>query len=394
MRMCMVAYAFYENDTRIRRYAELLIAKGVQIDVIALRQKGQSRFEAIGGANVYRIQERVVDEKRKWDYFFRVLLFFIRSFFFLSVQHMRSSYALVHVHSVPDFEVFAAMVPKLTGAKVILDIHDLVPEFYASKFDVSQDSFIIRALMFLEKICCTFSDHVIISNDLWAKKLCERSVKPAKCTALINYPDLKIFSRPEGYLRSDRYFSLIYPGSLNHHQGLDIAIKAMAIVKDKIPDVRLHIYGDGPEKINLSAQITELKLDNIVQLHDPLSLSLIADQMASSDAGVVPKRSDGFGNEAFSTKVMEFMAMGVPVIVSDTKIDRFYFNESLVMFFKSGDECDLAEKIVTLYHSQVIRQQLVDNSLQFIKENNWNTKERIYFRIINSIFGTSIIPEA
>jgi glycosyltransferase involved in cell wall biosynthesis len=393
MRVCMVAYSFYENDTRIRQYVKSLIAKGVQVDVIALRQEGQSRFETIGGANVYRIQQRERNEKRKWDYIFRVLLFLIKSFFFLSFRHMRSPYSLIHVHSVPDFEVFATLVPKLTGTKVILDIHDLVPEFYGDKFHAPPDSLIVNALMCIEKISCAFADHVIIANDLWAEKLCRRSVKPKKCTALINYPELQIFASTQKQLRIDNHFSLIYPGSLNRHQGLDIAIQAMAIVKDKIPDVRLHIYGDGPERKNLEALIGDLKLDNIVLLHDPVSLSEIADRMAASDAGIVPKRSDSFGNEAFSTKVMEFMAMGLPVIVSDTKIDQFYFNESLVIFFKAGDELDLAEKILSLYYNRTLRQQLIDNGLQFIKSNNWKAKEKIYFQIINSIFGASVISE-
>jgi len=393
MRVCMVAYSFYENDTRIRQYAESLIERRVQVDVISLRQKGQKRFEIIGGAKVFRIQERVLDEKRKWNYFFRVLLFFIKSLFFLSAQHIRSPYALVHVHSIPDFEIFAAVLPKLMGAKIILDIHDIVPEFYANKFNARPNSFAIKTLIRIEKICCAFADHVIIANDLWAEKLCRRSVKPKKCTALINYPELQIFARTQKQLRVDNHFSLIYPGSLNRHQGLDIAIQAMAIVKDKIPDVHLHIYGDGPERENLKALISDLKLDNIVLLHDPVSLPEIADRMASSDVGIVPKRSDSFGNEAFSTKVMEFMAMGLPVIVSDTKIDQFYFNESLVIFFKAGDELDLAEKILSLYYNRTLRQQLIDNGLQFIKSNNWKAKEKIYFQIINSIFGASVISE-
>jgi len=389
----MVAYSFYENDTRIRQYVESLIERGVQVDVISLRPKGQRRFGMIGGAQVFRIQERVVDEKRKWNYFFRVLLFFIKSLFFLSVQHIRSPYALVHVHSIPDFEVFVAVLPKLMGAKIILDIHDIVPEFYANKFNARPNSLIIKTLILIEKICCAFADHVIIANDLWAEKLCRRSVKPTKCTALINYPDSQIFAHSPKQLRVDNQFSLIYPGSLNQHQGLDIAIKAMSIVKDKIPDVHLHIYGDGPERENLKALIRDLKLDNIVLLHDPVSLPEIADRMASSDVGIVPKRSDSFGNEAFSTKVMEFMAMGLPVVVSDTKIDQFYFNESLVIFFKAGDELDLAEKILSLYYNRTLRQQLIDNGLQFIKSNNWKAKEKIYFQIINSIFGASVISE-
>lgn len=393
MKACMVAYAFYENDARIRRYAESLIAKGIQVDVVALRQKNQTRFEIINGASVYRIQKRERNEKNKWSYFFRILSFLIRSFYFLSIHHLRSRYSLIHVHSVPDFEIFATLLPKLMGARVILDIHDLVPEFYGNKFNVTPDSLIVKALLFIERICCAFADHVIIANDIWSEKICKRSVGVKKCTPIINYPNLNVFSSLKSQKNSPDKFLLIYPGSLNRHQGLDIAIRAMSIVKEKIPCVRLHIYGDGPEKINLRAQIKEMQLDSIVELHDPVSLSAIADCMASSHVGIVPKRSDSFGNEAFSTKVMEFMAMRLPVIVSDTKIDQFYFNDSLVMFFKAEDERDLAEKIITLYHNQNLRQQLIDNGLQFIKSNNWERKEKIYFRIINSMLGKTIIFE-
>jgi glycosyltransferase involved in cell wall biosynthesis len=393
MKACMVAYTFYENDGRIRRYAESLIVKGIQVDVVALRQKNQSRFEIISGVSVYRIQNRERNEKNKWNYFFRILLFLVRSFYFLSIHHVRSPYSFIHVHSVPDFEVFAALVPKLTGAKVILDIHDLVPEFYGNKFNARTGSRIVKALIFIEKMCCAFADHVIIANDIWAEKLCNRSVTSAKCTTLINYPDLQIFSRAAKKVPGNNHFFLIYPGSLNRHQGLDIAIKAIAIVKEKISHVRLHIYGDGPEREKLKALINDLKLNTIVQLHNPVSILEIAERMAASDVGIVPKRADSFGNEAFSTKIMELMAMGVPVIVSDTKIDQFYFNESWVMFFKSGDEHDLAEKILSLYYNRTLRQQLIDNGLQFIKSYNWKAKEKKYFRIINSIFGTTIISE-
>ena len=388
MRVCMVAYAFYENDGRIRRYVESLIARGVEVDVISLRRKGQTRSEILDGSHVFRIQERSRNESSKWDYFFKVTWFFINSFFFLTLRHMRARYAIVHVHNVPDFEVFAALMPKLMGAKIILDIHEPVPEMYAHKFNIKEDSVILKILRIIERLSCAFSDHVIITNDFCAHKLCERAVKPEKCTSIINYPNLNIFSKPNTQKNSSsEYFSLIYPGSLNRHQGLDIAIKAMAMVREKIPHARFDIYGEGPEKENLKALITDLKLDNIVLLHNPVSLSEIADCMASSDLGIVPKRADSFGDLAFSTKILEFMAVGVPVIVSDTKIDRFYFNESLVIFFRSEDEGDLATKILALYSDESLRTKLTNNGLRFIRQNNWQVKEVVYLRIINTILG-------
>ncbi len=123
----MLTYSFYESDNRVRRYAETLARRGDQVDVIALRRAGQGPYNELNGVRVYRVQERTRNEKGKKDYFFRIIKFFIRSAALLTRMHRERPYDFVHVHSVPDFEVFAALVPKLTGAKVILDIHDIVP---------------------------------------------------------------------------------------------------------------------------------------------------------------------------------------------------------------------------------------------------------------------------
>ena len=80
-------------------------------------------------------------------------------------------YDVIHVHSLPDFEVFAAFIAKLLGAKLVLDIHDLMPEFYANKFDKSSRSLIFRSLALVERMSVAFSDHVIAANDLWFAKL-------------------------------------------------------------------------------------------------------------------------------------------------------------------------------------------------------------------------------
>ena len=152
MKACMVAYTFYEQDNRVRRYAETLAKRGDRVDVVSLRMEGQSSEEIVGGVHVYRIQSRVVNEKGKFTYLGRLLLFFLRSFFFLAWKQSQEHYDLIHVHSVPDFEVFAALVPKLMGAKVILDIHDLVPEFYLSKFKASSDSLTFKLLVGVERM--------------------------------------------------------------------------------------------------------------------------------------------------------------------------------------------------------------------------------------------------
>src|SRR5579872_5282712 len=136
MKACMLAYTFYDADNRVRRYAEALVRRGDHVDAIALAREGQPAFEIIQGVRVYRIQTRRIAETGPFSYLIKLLLFFVRSAWFITAQHMHEPYQLIHVHSVPDFEVFATLIPRLTGARIILDIHDIVPEFYASKFKV------------------------------------------------------------------------------------------------------------------------------------------------------------------------------------------------------------------------------------------------------------------
>src|ERR1700720_1544176 len=82
MKVCMVAYSFYEGDNRVRRYAETLARRGDRVDVVSLRQKGQPPRGIINGVHVFRIQRRVVNEKSKFSYLGRLLLFFMRSMAF------------------------------------------------------------------------------------------------------------------------------------------------------------------------------------------------------------------------------------------------------------------------------------------------------------------------
>ena len=384
MHVCMLAYSFYESDNRVRRYAESLVRRGDSVDVISLRQKGQKYYNELNGVKIFRIQERVRDEKGKWDYLCRIAKFLIRSSFLLTKKHLAFSYTLIHVHSVPDFAVFACFFAKLCGAKIILDIHDLVPEFYGNKFGVEKNSLTIKSLKWIEKISAGFSDHVIISNHLWEKVITTRSVKRNKCTTILNYPDPSIFFRLNNF-SEEKKITLMYPGTLNWHQGLDIAIKAFEKINSLVAEIEFLIYGDGPVKKDLEELIISLGLEKKVHLKGTVSIDQIVPIMSKSSIGVIPKRDDSFGGEAFSTKTLEFMSLGVPIVVSRTKIDRHYFNESIVTFFEAGNVEDLAESILFLIKNKNARKEIAKNALKYIRRNNWNVKKHIYLKLVDTL---------
>ncbi len=388
MKVCMVSYSFYDEDNRVRRYAEALAKRGDNVDAVALRKQGQPEQDTLNGVHIYRIQRRVVNERGRFSYLARLLLFFFRSMFFLTRKQFQDRYDLIHVHSVPDFEVFSALIPKLMGTKVILDIHDLVPEFYISKFSRSKKTFGFRALALVELICAAFSDHVIAANHIWEKRLGERSVRPSKCTTFLNYPDTDIFRR-RGRHRKDDKFIILYPGTLNYHQGLDIAIRAFALIKGQVPEAEFHIYGAGDQADALESLITELDLSNRVFLRSRLPLHTIAEVMENADLGVVPKRKNNFGNEAFSTKILEFMALGTPVIVPDTLIDTYYFNNKVVRFFRANDEKSLAEAMLLLVKNNDLRDALARKASEFVQQYIWDVNKETYFHLVDSLVGST-----
>jgi glycosyltransferase involved in cell wall biosynthesis len=380
----MVAYTFYEQDNRVRRYAETLAKRGDRVDVVSLRMQGQSPEEIIDGVHVYRIQRRVVNEKGKFTYLGRLLLFFLRSFVFLGWKQSRERYDLIHVHSIPDFEVFAALIPKLTGSKIILDIHDLVPEFYLSKFKAGPESLAFKLLVAVERMSASFADHVIAANHIWLKRLHDRSVRSADCTVILNFPDTEIFHL-RGRSRKDCKFMMVYPGTLSYHQGLDLAVRAFAQIATSSPQAEFHIYGGGDQADFLKTLIAQLGLEERVFLKGARTLQEIAVIMENSDLGIVSKRSDGFGNEAFSTKIFEFMSMDIPVIVPETTIDRYYFNDSVVKFFRANDENSLAEAMQQLIDNPELRQNLVRNARQFIGDYTWDRNKDVYLGLVDSL---------
>jgi glycosyltransferase involved in cell wall biosynthesis len=389
MKVCMVAYTFYEQDNRVRRYAETLAKRGDRVDVVALSGEGQSSKEVIDGVTLYRIQRRVVSERGKFTYLGKLLLFFLRSFAFLTWKQLQERYDLIHVHSVPDFEVFAALIPKLTGSKIILDIHDMVPEFYLSKFKASSNSLTFRLLVAVERMSASFADHVIAANHIWLERLYKRSVSSAKCTVILNFPDTDIFHF-RGRHRNDSKLIMVYPGSLGYHQGVDIAIRALALIADKCPEAEFHIYGGGVQTEYLKTLIAELNMQERVLLMGGRTLQEVAVIMENSDLGVVPKRSDGFGDEAFSTKIFEFMALDVPVIVARTTIDRYYFDDSLVKFFQPNDEKSLAAAMQQMIENPGHRQELVRNAREFIQSYTWERNKSVYLDLVDSLTGRQV----
>ena len=205
-----------------------------------------------------------------------------------------------------------------------------------------------------------------------------------KCSVIMNYPDTNIFkiNNPK---KDKNKFLLVYPGTLVKHQGIETAIRAVALLTEKIPTIYFSIYGTGTDERYFENLVKDLRLEKHVGFHGLIPLQRVPEIMSRADIGIEPKLSNGFSDEAFSTKILEFMVLGVPVIVSSTTIHKYYFDDSHVLFHTPGDENELAEKIYQLYENEGLRENLILSSNEHVKDYTWDTKKDLYLDLVNNL---------
>jgi glycosyltransferase involved in cell wall biosynthesis len=202
----------------------------------------------------------------------------------------------------------------------------------------------------------------------------------------MNYPDNLIFKKSNVEFHDNKKaFKLVYPGTLSIHQGIETAIKAISIVRKDIPDIQFIIYGKGTDETYFKKLTYELNLTSIVLFKDIVPLQDLPQIIQNADIGIEPKSKAYFSNEAFSTKILEFMIMGTPVIVSDTLVHRYYFNDEQVMFFESDNPVDCARCIKILKENRSMRSKLIANANIYMKTNNWNMQKHRYMSIVNNL---------
>jgi glycosyltransferase involved in cell wall biosynthesis len=385
LRVCMLTYSAYEFDNRVRRYAESLALRGDEVEVLAVTLDDDSpRDTVLAGVKVTHLLGKTNLRGSTFAYVLQVTRFALAAFGVISKRALARRYDVVHVHNMPDAIVFSALVARLRGARLILDLHDLVPELFTDK----KRGWAIRPLGWLlrweEKISAAFVHHVIVSNHLWMDTIEARSAPKEKCSVFVNNVDGGLFY-PRKRTRTDDRQIILFHGSLSRHQGVDLVIRAMPAVLARVPHAEFHIYGGGAEKETLQQLVAELGLQNSVHLKKSVQLQDIPQIVAEADVGVVAKRADSFGNLAYSTKILEFMSQGVPVVLSRTKIDQYYFDDTVARFFTSGDVPELTEALVAVLLDPDLNSSLKRNATTLVARSNWETRRPAYFKLVDAL---------
>lgn len=385
-RHCMIVHAYYPvGETRVQREALALVDAGYAVDVICLREPGAAPRAAEDGVQIYRLPVRRHKGHGLWVQLVEYLAFLLLAAVRVSVLHLRQRYSTVQIHNLPDFLIFAGLVPKLTGARLLLDLHDLMPEFFAAKFDSGMESRAVRLVIWQEQISCWFADHVITVTESWRQTLIERGVPANKVSVVMNVADPRIFKRNgRPHIASNSPgFHLIYHGTFAHRYGVDLILRAVEQVRPQLPHIRATLLGGGEYRDELVQLAEELDLAGNVEISPTLlPAAELPPLLQQADVGIVPNRSNIFTDGLLPTKLMEYVAVGTPVIAARTPTITSYFDDQMVQFFTPNDVDDLTRCILQLGQDQARLHALSQNADKFNQQYSWENVAANYVALI------------
>lgn len=317
VKVCMVVLSDYPSDTRVRREAEALVARGDHVDVIFPVTSSVAELRDLDGVGLHPIGPRLNGRPHGFlHYVRRDLAFVLRAARAAARLHRRQRYDVIQVHTMPDYLVAAALVPKLRGAKVVLDVHDLVPELFATKFGVEESARIVGLTRFVERRSIAFADRALAVTDTHLDVLVGHGNPREKFTVVMNVPDPEVFQKLPSPRPVDP-FTIVYHGTVSKRHGLDTAVRAMALVREQTDGVKLEIAGDGDDLAELGELVEQLRLEDSVLISPGRRpVAELRPMFERASAGIVPMVNDAFTRHALPVKLLEFIALGLPVISS------------------------------------------------------------------------------
>src|ERR1700694_4211895 len=345
-----LAFCHYPSDPRVKREAQALRALGRRVTVSALRNSGHPAAERCDGVLARRVPVRKT--RRGFGGALRHSLPFTCRCRRLVAGHPRlRQVRVVHVHTLPDFLVWAALPARRRGARLVFDMHEIFPEFARAKFGGLLGRGLEVAARAIERWARRAADLTITVNApidaLLGRRPIGRPRRPERRLTIQNTADptdLGNGLRPRQQAAVP--LQLVYHGTLTELYGLDIAIRGVAELRRRGVAVGFSIIGDGPARESLVLLAASLGIADQVRLEGPLPAAALAARLEAYDAGVVPTRLDGMTRYSLSNKLLEYVHLGIPILAARLPSYADYLAEDAAWYWTAGDPVDLARAIV------------------------------------------------
>lgn len=395
-RAAVVLYSYYLRDPRPRREAEALVNAGWEVEVFCLRRTPNLPWhERIRGVDVFRfpMKRRRVG---KFTYALQYGSFLLAAFVFLASRSLSRRYKIVHVHNMPDFLVFSAAVPRLLGAKVILDLHDPMPELSRVIYGLEENSRTVELLKKVERQSIGFADLVLTPNLAFKELFASRSCGPEKVQIVMNAPDEQIFhDRNRRRQPKGPGFNLMYHGSLLERNGLILAVQALVALRPEFPQLKLNIFGEATPYLDEVLSLAgELGLVGAVEYGGFKRIEEMPQTILRADLGLIPNLPNVFNEINLPTRIFEYLSLGKPVIVPRTKGIQDYFQENELVFFDSGSPTGLASAIAWAIRNGPELGAVAQRGQAVYRRHTWETQVGQYLAYVERLVEPDLSREA
>lgn len=384
----MLVHAPYPlAETRVEREAHAAQVDGWEVDVVALTDPGEPPEETgADGIRIIRLPQSRTRSGSIRTLADEYLGFTVRAAITVLRLHRKRRYSVIQVHNPPDFLIAAGLIPRLMGAKIILDIHDFAPELFALRFGTrSWGSVATKALALVERAALRLADGVVTVHEPYKRALTARGVPVSKITVALNAPEDDVLP-PPSRRRRENGFRVVYHGTLTEHYGIATLLDAVSDLRDDITGLTVEIYGQGDALEGLRRQAAALGLDDIVTFSDGfIDNRLVLEHVAGADAGVVANLPIPRNHTALPTKLFEYAALGVPVVSSRLDAVVEYFSDEEVRYFEGGDARSLAAALRSIAHDPDGARAQAERAHRRYEAYRWSRSSAGYLALLRSL---------
>jgi glycosyltransferase involved in cell wall biosynthesis len=385
-RLCMVVHGDFPLDPRVAREARAARAAGWRVDVVAMRRAGERRREIVEGSDVLRLPFSHRRGVGPALLLFEYVGFAVAATLVLAVRSITRRYTVVQIHNPPDFLLIAAFVPRLMGARVVFDVHDLSPDMFDMRF---HDRLGARAagaaLRLVERWAAGSADQVVTVHEPYRRELAARGISSERIAVVMNTADEAVL--PElGDPRGDG-FRIVYHGTVTPHYGVDLLVEAIAELSAELPEANVEIYGEGDLVPRLLARAAELGItERVVVSGRMLQQRDVLARVAGASVGVIPNRPTQLNRFALSSKLFEYVALGIPVLSADLPTIRAHFGDQEIRYFRAGDATALADGLRNIAnHPEAAAARAVAARRRYDEHYSWAVNAERYVAILQRL---------
>ena len=347
-------------DRRVWQEATTLKAAGYGVSIICPTGKGyEARYECIDGIHVYR-HSLPLEADGALGYLLEYGWALLSEWWLALRVWRRHGFDAIHACNPPDLIFLVGAFFKVFGKRFLFDHHDLNPELYEAKFN--RRGFFWKLMCWFERLTFKLADVSIATNQSYRQVAIERGGMPEERVFVVRsgpkLDRLKILP-PDNALKQGRRFLVGYVGVMGKQEGLDLLLQSIAyIVKDKQRrDIHFGLVGGGTELEALQQLAVELGVADYVTFTGRVPDADLLAMLNTADVCVNPDVANPMNDKSTMNKIMEYMALGKPIVQFDLTEGRYSAQQASV-YAAHNDTVDLAEKILALIDNPAERERM------------------------------------